>query len=220
MHDGRTAEDDGSGRKIMSTKQPRFLVLTLVCLALTTLGTASASVHFSIGFGTRIGPCHPMYGWHAWPHWGWYDPWYDCGPVVFGPPVVVTRRRVIVEEHRLPPSRPPVESNEPLSEALLQKRSGLLKKLRIGDVRDRTQAVWELAQFADDDNTRAALERAPLSDRDAQVRKATAEMFAGLKNEKTLSALKRTHAEDAAREVRQAAYRAIIMIEGYPLNSN
>lgn len=199
----------------MSKTRYRLLLPALACLALAVPGTTSASVHFSIGFGTTIGHGHPFYGWHAWPHGYWYDPWYDCGPVILGPPVVIPRRHVIVEEHRLPPPRPRVENSEPLSETLLQRRSKLLKKLRIGDVNSRARAVHELAQFAGDDRTRTALERALLSDRDAQVRKRVAELFAGLKNKKTLPALKQAYAEDRDRDVRQAAYRAIIMIEGY-----
>jgi len=54
-----------------------------------------------------------------------------------------------------------------------------------------------------------------LSDRDPQVRKAVAQLFGRLQDKKTLPVLRQAHKDDADRDVRQAAYRAIIMMEGY-----
>jgi hypothetical protein len=187
----------------------------LLVLALAVPGVASARVHFSIGFGTVIGLCHPGYGWHAWPDPYWYDPWYDCGPVVVVPPVVVRERHVVVETPRPPAPRPAIDKPEPLSQRQQLKRSELLKKLRIGDVSNRIQAVWDLAPFANDDKVREVLQRALLSDRDTQVRKAAAELFGRLQDKKTLPSLRQAYREDSSREVRQGAYKAIIMMEGY-----
>jgi len=51
------------------------------------------------------------------------------------------------------------------------------------------------------------LQDALLSDRDAQVRKAVAELFGRLADKRTLPTLKRVYAADADRDVRQAAYK-------------
>ncbi len=203
----------------MSRIRYRFLVPVLAFLALSMAGTASAGVHIGIGFGIPLGHHHHYYGphwygggWVGWPYW--YDPWYGY-PVVVAPPVV-RERRVIVEEYRPPAPQPSVTKTEQLSQNQPQKRSELLERLRIGDVGNRLQAVQDLGQFPNDDKVRTAIERALLSDRDPQVRKAAAEVFGRLKDSKTVPALKQAHAEDADRDVRQAAYRALIMIEGYP----
>jgi hypothetical protein len=190
----------------------------LASLALSLAGTASAGVHVGIGFGIPLGHHHHhhygphWYGWGVWPYW--YDPWYGY-PVVVEPPVVVRERRVVVEEYRPPAPQPSVTKPEQLSQEQRRKRSESLEKLRIGDVAQRVQAVQDLGQFPNDDKVRAALERALLSDRDPQVRKAAAELFGRLKDSKTLAALKRAYAQDADRDVRQAAYKALILIEGY-----
>jgi hypothetical protein len=199
----------------MSRIRYRWFVPALALLVLTIPGVAAARVHFSIGFGTVIGPCHPGYGWHTWPHSYWYDPWYDCWPVVVGPSVVVRERHVVVEAPRPPAPQPLANKPEPLSEQQQQRRSESLKKLRIGDVNNRVQAVQELAPFANGDKIREALQRALLADRDAQVRQAAAVLFGQLQDKKTLSTLRQAYREDSSREVQQAAYKAIVMIEGY-----
>ncbi len=178
-------------------------------------GAAVARVHFSIGLGTIIGPCHPVYGWHAWRDPYWYDPWYDCWPVVVARPVVVRERHVVVEAPRPHAAQPSANQRQPLSEQQQQRRSELLRKLRIGDVNNRVQAVQELAPFANDDKVREALQRALSSDRDVQVRRAAAESFGRLQDKRTLPTLRRAYREDSSREVQQAAYKAIIMMEGY-----
>ncbi len=202
----------------MSRKQYRYIALMLACLALPMAGTASAGVQIGIGFGTTFGHHHHHgHGWYGgfavYPSWYWHDPWFDY-PVVAGPPVVVRERQVVVNERKLPAPHS-VQSTEPLSESQQQKRSELLEKLRIGGVDNRVQAVQGLGQFPNDEKVRKALERALLSDRDPQVRKAAAEQFSHLKDNAALPALKQAHAEDSDQAVRQAAYRAIIMIEGY-----
>jgi hypothetical protein len=208
----------------MSTKASRFLVPALVGMALLTPGIVSAGVQVGIGFGATFGPHfhhhHPWYGvsvyaplWPA-PYWydPWYDPWYYPAPVVVRPPVVVERPQVIVQEHK-----PPVPPKQPdlVGEKLEQKKSESLKQLRIGDPANRLQAVQDLEQSARDAKVRTALEQALLSDRDPQVRKAVAELFGRLQDKSTLKALKQANANDSDRAVRQAAYKAIIMMEGY-----
>ena len=120
--------------------------------------------------------------------------------------------------------RPPVptrlESPEPLSPRQREKRSALRKVLRIGDESHRVRAVREIAPFAGDANVRSALQRALLSDRRPLVRKTVAEVFGHLGDDRNLPTLRQAYAEDPERSVRQAAYRAIIMLEGYSLDSD
>ncbi len=208
----------------MSTRASRFVVPALVGMALLTPGIASAGVQVGIGFGATFGPHfhhhHPWYGVSVyaplWPYPYWYDPWYDPwshpAPVVVSPPVVVERPPAIVKEHK-----PPAPSQQPdlVGEKLELKKSESLKKLRIGDPANRLQAVQDLEQFAHDGKVRTALEQALLSDRDAQVRKAVAELFGRVQDKSTLKVLKQANASDSDRAVRQAAYKAIILIEGY-----
>ncbi len=206
----------------MSRIRYRYLILAMVCLALAIPGSATAGVRIGIGFG--IGSHHHHHhgwygGWHTWPHYSryyWYDPWWEPWPVVVAPPVVVRERRVIIEEAKPALPRPPkIEKAEPLSEKQQLRRSESLKALKIGDVGSRVQAVHDLEPFARDDKVRTTLEQTLAKDRDPQVRKAVAELFSRQKNPKTLPALKQAYAEDDDRDVRQAAYKAIVMMEGY-----
>lgn len=199
-----------------------YLILALACLGVLMPGTASAGVQIGIGFGTSFGHHHHGHGWYggwyAGPHYSpyWYDPWWEPYPVVVAPPVVVRERRVIIEESRPAPPRPPkVEKAEPLSEKQQNKRSESLKALQIGGVSNRVQAIQDLEPFARDVKVRTSLEQALSKDRDPQVRKTVAELFGRLKDSKTLPALKQAYAEDEDRDVRQAAYKAIVMMEGY-----
>ncbi len=197
------------------------IIVALACFALLMPTTASAGVHVGIGFGTVVGPRHhhPVHGWyggwHAWPHSYWYDPWWEPYPVVVAPSVVVRERRVVIEEHRPAPPLPKVERAAPLSEKQQQKRSKLLKMLKIGDVGNRAQAVRDLEPFARDQNVRTTLEQVLSKDRDPQVRKAAAELFSRLKDPETVPALKQAYTEDEDRDVQQAAYKALVLIEGY-----
>jgi len=208
----------------MSRIQVKDLILALLCLAILVPATASASLRIGIGFGTTIGPRyhhhgHGWYGgWHARPYYSpyWYDPWWEPYPVVVVPPPVVRERRIIVQEHRPVPSAvPKVEKAEPLSEKQQQRKSEATKVLRIGDELGRLQAVEDLEPFAGDSHVRTTLEKSLSNDRDPLVRKAIADLFSRLRDPKTLPALKQAYAEDEDRDVRQAAYKAIIMMEGY-----
>jgi hypothetical protein len=207
----------------MSRTRLGLLVSALVCLTLLTPGTASAGVRIGIGFGTTIGPHHHHHvhgwygGWYGWPGYYPFDPWYDPwwyypAPVVVAPPVV--RERVVVTE-RKPPAPPKDEALEMVSAQLQEKKSESLRKLKIGDPSSRVQAIKDLQPFAADSQVRAALEHALLTDWSVQVRKAAAELFGKVQDKKTLPVLKQVQANDADRDVRQAAYKAIIMMEGY-----
>jgi len=213
----------------MNTRAASIFILASACVVILTPATAPARVHFSIGVGTIFGCPHPYYGWcgdwhwhrypHAWRHWDCYSyrPW--CRPTVgvwLGPgPVVTTERHVVVEKRVV--DCPPAEGRNTsiVSEAEKRRRDELLKRLRIGGSEDRLEAARRLAGCAGDAGTRDALERALLSDREPLVRQAAAESLAKRNDSRALPALKRAYAEDFVREVRQAAYKAIIMTEGY-----
>lgn len=100
-------------------------------------------------------------------------------------------------------------------ERLRQKKSELLKVLRIGDKERRIQAIRELAGYSSDDGVRKALENILLSDPDPELRKEVATSFGRTENRKVVAALEEAKAADSSKEVRQAAYRAIILIKGY-----
>jgi len=94
-------------------------------------------------------------------------------------------------------------------------QSELLKVLKIGEKEDRLSAIRELAPSSFDANVRAALEEVLLSDPDAELRKQVATSLGKTENPNVTGALKMAKDKDPDRGVRQAAYRAIIMIEGY-----
>ena len=151
----------------------------------------------------------------AWPGYYYYDPWwYYPEPVVVSPPVVVERPPVIVREYR-PPAPPQPPAPDPAAMKVEQKKNESLTTLKIGDTNNRIQAVKDLEPFVGETRIRTALEQTLLADRDPQVRKAVAEMFGRVQDKKTLPTLKQVNANDADRDVRQAAYKAIILMEGY-----
>ena len=203
----------------MSKTSFRLIVPALVGVISLASAVASAGVSVGIGFGTTFGPHyhHPMHGYYVygplWPDYYYYDPWwYYPAPVIVEPPVV--REHVIVREHR-PPAPPKEQPKDLVGEKVQLQKSELIKKLKIGDTSNRLQAAKDLEPFTGDPKVRTALEQALLSDRDAQVRKTVAEMFGRLQDKSTLRVLKQAQKDDADRDVQQAAYKAIILIEGY-----
>jgi hypothetical protein len=199
----------------MRAVKHRFALAAFACVLISVPTATYARVHVSVGFGTHIG-CWPHYGWYdPWWHDPWCDPWYwhPYAPVFVGPPVVVERH--VVHEPALARPRPALPEAPALSEGDQQKRSELLERLRIGDVDNRIKAVQDLVRFSEDAKTREALERALRSDREATVRKTAVEALAKQSGKKAVPALRQAYAEDAERDVRQAAYKALIMIEGY-----
>lgn len=100
-------------------------------------------------------------------------------------------------------------------ERLRRKKSELLKVLKIGDKERRVQAIRDLAGFSSDDGVRKALESVLLSDPDPELRRQVATSFGRTENRKVVAALEEAKSTDSDKEVRQAAYRAIILIKGY-----
>jgi hypothetical protein len=209
----------------------------LISLLVLLPKTASARVHFSISIGTPVfhhypgfyPGCYPYHIWHR--GYGFYGPppfyghrplyssgvgfWVgDCSPVFVGTPVVVEVPTVITKRQDDCNQGCDVDTQK-LFEKLRNKKSELLKTLKIGSKENRKKAISELAGFTFDDKVRQALEDVLLSDPDPELRKEVAISFEDSGNKKVLPALEKAEAEDSSREVRQAAYRAIIMIKGY-----
>ena len=80
---------------------------------------------------------------------------------------------------------------------------------------NRIAAASELAEFYFDARARVALEKALLKDPEPQVRKQIAASLGKTGDARVLAALKKAMSKDPDRGVRQAAYRALIMIQGY-----
>jgi hypothetical protein len=209
----------------MKTMRYWLVVVALVTVALT--GATYARVHVSVGIGTHFGGYGPHYGWYSdwyWHHgygpvypWYWhpYAPaWvYDYDPVFVGPPVVVERHVIVENPAPIPPApQAPVAA---LSQAEQDKRQELIERLRIGDDESRVKTTEALAGFNGDAKVREALEKALSSDRQCSVRAAAAKALVKQSGEKAVPALKRAYQEDADRQVSQAAYKALIMIQGY-----
>jgi hypothetical protein len=209
-------------------------LLLAACLAAVPRA-ATAGVSFSIGVGTTIGPCHPYHGWYSHRPWHrpphFYHPWhrYHCRPwcapgvgvwicprpVVVHVPAVVTQEHVVAEHERSACASASSRQPSYLMPKPQYSRSVMLKMLRIGDPVARARAARDMAAFRSDATVRRALERALLSDPDVAVRLATAESLDKLGDKRALPTLRQARANDSSREVRQAAYKAIIMLEGY-----
>lgn len=205
-----------------------LMAATLICTLVYLPSAATARISVSIGLGTYLGRYHPHYYGHWYPHYRWYGhhgPWWDhsywpgsfclpgssfwfySDPIVLDPPP------------RVKAPKAPEENSEPpqvrLSERMRREQSELLRMLRIGDKESRIGAIHELAAFYFDDKARPALEDVLLTDPDADIRKAVADALGKTGNVKVTAALKLAKAKDPDRDVRQAAYRSLIMIEGY-----
>ncbi len=201
----------------------------LICLLAFLQGTASARVYVSIGFGTSFGhhhsgfyrPWYPYHSWHGhyygWPDYRWSSPWYSSGTGIWFyescPTVIVPRVRLETPDESL--HRRETANDVVLSESMQKRKSELLKVLRIGGKDARIEAIRELAGFSYDDKARTSLEKVLLSDPDPQLRKEVAVAFGKTGNVSLVEALKTAKSNDSSREVRQAAYRSIILLEGY-----
>ena len=102
-----------------------------------------------------------------------------------------------------------------LDKAIQAKKDEQIKILKIGDEEKRIQAIHELAPLSSDNRVRHALEVVLLSDPDPELRKEVAVSLGKTENLLVLSALTQAKENDSDRDVRQAAYRSIIMIKGY-----
>ncbi len=216
----------------------------LIFLLVLSPKTASARVHFSISIGTPVVHHYPgfytgYYPYHIWhrghgffrpSHFYRHRPLYssgvgfwvgDCSQIFVGTPVIVevptiiTKREVVVKTRQCDCTPEYDGDTLKLFEKLRNKKNELLETLKIGSKEDRKKAISELAGFTFDDTVRQALEDVLLSDPDPELRKEVARSFDNVTNKKVLPALEKAEAEDSSREVRQAAYRAIIMIKGY-----
>ena len=220
-------------------------LLLLVLLPGTTAARVSFGLSIGTPFvyrspGFRYG-CYPYYGWHTTSHW-WLDagryrsshyfgPRYDywrgplCSselgiwiggyhPIVIDPPVRA-RSEVMTNTGGLDYQTAPDADTAEQLERLKQKKSEFLKVLRIGDKERRIQAIRDLAGYSSDDGARKALENVLLTDPDPELRKEVATSFGRTENRKVVAALEEAKATDSSKEVRQAAYRAIILIKGY-----
>jgi hypothetical protein len=226
------------GRAKMKGVKSSLATAGLIYLLTFLPGTAVARVHVSIGLGTTFGHhypgfyrgCYPYYGWHGgyygWPHgrrgsWLRHSHWrrplcsssigfwiYDSWPIVIDPPVHVEAPKAAAHN-----SKP--KHNAVLTERMRQRKSELLKALKIGDKENRIVAIRDLSPFSFDDKVRAALEEVLLSDPEPELRKQVAVSFGKTAHRDAVPALEIAKAKDSDRDVRQAAYRAIIMIQGY-----
>ncbi len=198
------------------------LIFSLILLA----NTANGRVRFSIGIGTTFGHHHGHYYHHYYPHHWWYDdcygPWWGhsywpghhgssfwfhhYSPIIIDPPPRDKARQD-------PPHNP--KPKPPLSERMRKEQSELLRMLKIGDKENRIGAIGELAAFYYDSKARAAIEKAMLNDPDPEVRTEAATSLGRTSDRRAIDALKTAKAKDPDRNVRQAAYKSIIMIEGY-----
>jgi HEAT repeat protein len=98
----------------------------------------------------------------------------------------------------------------------MRKEQGeLLRVLKIGDKENRIAVVGELTALYYDGKARDALEEALLTDPYPEVRKEAAASLGRTSDSRVTAALKTAKAKDPDRDVRQAAYRSLILIEGY-----
>ncbi|HUT88365.1 MAG TPA: HEAT repeat domain-containing protein [Thermoguttaceae bacterium] len=191
-------------------------------------GTTAARVSFGISIGSPFVYHYPGFhhGWYPYHHsYSYYGRYPHCGrhsssglgiwiggyhPIVIDPPVRV-RSEVVTKAGG---AMPDADTAEEL-ERLRRKKSELLKVLKIGDKERRVQAIRDLAGFSSDDGVRKALESVLLSDPDPELRRQVATSFGRTENRKVVAALEEAKTTDSDKEVRQAAYRAIILIKGY-----
>jgi HEAT repeat protein len=135
--------------------------------------------------------------------------------MVVGSPAIVDCRSVGTARRDTAEKTKNTAAHAQMSQAVQKKISEQLKILKAGDKDKRIQTIHELAAFTFDNRVRQALEEVLLSDPDPEVRKEVAVSFGRTENRLVLSALTRAKENDTERDVRQAAYRSIIMIKGY-----
>jgi hypothetical protein len=160
--------------------------------------------------------------------WGWpsrpsgISIWVDdCWPVWVAPPVIVGAPRVITRRHVV--VKPKQYESKPqynpdtakLYAKLRNKKSELLKTLKIGDKANRIKAIAELAGYSFDDNVRKALEEILLKDPDPELRRQVAESLGKVKNRKVIPTLEKARVEDSDEGVRAEADQAIKKIRAY-----
>ena len=208
-----------------------------VCFLLCLPGAASAHASFHVGIGYHSGfhgIRHPCYGWHGgyygWGHhyrarpwcsprvsfWvgGWYPDVIVGCPVVVEAPRVVVKKEVVVRTIENNYRSQSDEKTQKLFKDLRGRKAELLRRLRLGDDRERKEAIGELGGFSFDPKVRKALEEILLSEPDAELRIEAMRAFGKVKNRDALGALEKARVEDTDMQVRQEADRAIKEIEG------
>jgi hypothetical protein len=193
------------------------------------------------GYGYGYSPYAPWCdGYYTWPDRGPYA-WMDAGryrhfprrhywprhshssrlgvwiggyhPVVIGAPV--GSRPDVKDPGEAADRAKQAAIQAQIRKALERRKGELVKTLKTGDKEKRIQAIHELAAFSSDNGIRQALEEVLLSDPDPELRKEVAVSFGKTENLLVLAALTQAKENDPVRDVRQAAYRSIIMIKGY-----
>jgi hypothetical protein len=106
------------------------------------------------------------------------------------------------------------KKNLRLFRRLREKKSELLRKLRLGDKDERKEAIGGLAGFSFDDKVRKTLEAILLSEPEAELRKEVARAFAKVENKRAVAVLEKVKVEDPVEGVREEAERAIKEIQG------
>ena len=134
-------------------------------------------------------------------------------------PRVVERRRVVsvaAGEPRLTECKPSWDpADAKLFAKVRNKKSELLKVVKIGDKAARTKAIAELAGYSFDDKVRKALEEIILTDPDAELRMQVAASLSKVKNLNVIATLEKVKAEDGDVQVREQAGKAIEKIRSY-----
>jgi HEAT repeat protein len=140
---------------------------------------------------------------------------YVAPPVVVEAPCIITQRRVVVEPKRYEYRPAYSPANAKLFAEVRDRKSELLRTLKIGDKASRTKAVAELAGYSFDINVSKALEEIILEDPDPELRKRVAESLGNVKNKDVIPTLEKVRVEDSNEEVRREADRAIEKIKAY-----
>ena len=184
-------------------------------------GGGHSDFDFSFGLG-YYGFYPNYYSPYYYPsYYPYYPSYYSPGVVYIDPPApppVVVQSPVVVQQYSQPVqqySQPVQQYSQPV-QALDQiggKKAQLLDQLQQGDIVSRLQAINQLAEFSFDDQVMSALENVLQYDSNAAVRKAVAETFGEVKNQKALGVLEKARVEDQNLEVRRAADIAINKIK-------
>ena len=207
-----------------------FLLLCFSC-------PVEARVSVGLSIGTPFGHHYPgcYYGYHPYHPWpgGYVTGYYghfprrhhwprhssSLGVWIGGNYPIVVDRPIIIDRNSIGSCRnqtvEDAATRAQLSDAVRKKTDEQLKILETGDKENRLQVIRDLAVYSYDTKIRLALESILLSDPEPECRKEVALSFGQTENRLALTALTEAKENDPERDVRQAAYRSIIMINGY-----
>ncbi|MBN2268974.1 MAG: HEAT repeat domain-containing protein [Sedimentisphaerales bacterium] len=208
------------------------------------IGFGTSAGHCHSSFGHSLFPHYGWHGgyydWLDRDRYIWMDRvryygslgrWHSCSsgtsiyiggywPLYAAPQVVRTRRVVTVScavaEPEPPEYKPAYDpANAKRFAEVRNKKSELLKVLKIGDKAAKIKAISELAGYSFDDNVRKALEEVILTDPDAELRRQVAESLAKVKNVNLIPILEKVRVQDTDVQVREQADKAIKSIKAY-----